>query len=212
MCCWPAFVYSGALHASMALQLACVQLRHQQLYSWKRYYRTNSICFRCGAHKTNPALHFSDLSPTAAWRATEISGEEALREHLMAPGGAPPLCTAPGWHHSLVHFDLMHNLFVSGMGNDIAGCTLACLAREGFFAGATLRTRLREAHVSLRQWKQQHNVTHSCEVFTPGRLALPEDDSTREHPEPEPWLIRTACESTLAFVCVAFWHVRCASL
>jgi hypothetical protein len=124
-----------------------------------RNYSTHACCHRCLANK-NPdeGPLYTDVGPTAAWRATATSHMEFMEEQ-EASGHRSPLTDIPGWRLEMVKTDLMHNMCL-GSAQHLIGSVIVQLVQEGHWGPP--RGRWKECLLSgfkrFRTWKRDHKL------------------------------------------------------
>jgi hypothetical protein len=93
-------------------------------YGWDTNHRRNLCCAFCGAARKGELAYYNPLGD-APWLATLMSTTQ-----YKEVNGWSGLCHLPGWDISSVAGDLMHLVYI-GLGEDVAGEAVMCLAREG---------------------------------------------------------------------------------
>lgn len=135
----------------------------QHLYGFERYWACNNMCWECKASKVVPGLLWTDVRPTAGWIAT--SGEYAEPRSSFVD--------VIGWHPSSVHKDLLHVLFVNGIGNFLTGSVLMECARQKLFPNGpndTEESHLHQAFIEFRDWCDDCGVESTHDGFTKNSL------------------------------------------
>ena len=67
---------------------------------------------------------------------------------------------------SLLHRDMMHNLFVSGVACDLIGSSIVFLREHGFLGARSPDGAYRLFWLEYRAWCKAHNVSSSTRVFS----------------------------------------------
>jgi hypothetical protein len=151
----------------------------------EHHYSTGFICSRCWAHKTLPALLYTNFGVDAGWRLARVSNEEFLRALARKAGREQwsGLVAVPGFHLSLIWDDFLHAVYLHAPGSNAAGSALVELAERGAF-GPLARATDRDAVLGVAFHRFGHWCGHkgatstACESdFTEGALgwaAFPE--------------------------------------
>jgi hypothetical protein len=126
-------------------------------YQFTRNWMCNDMCWDCLGSKVNLQLLYTSVDEHSGWALTE--GRYA--------NSASPLKRLTGWHMHTVWKDLMHLLFVNGVGNDLCGSILLEMSSAGVWAGAgsSLENNLNAAFGKFIQWVNQSGLESSAEGF-----------------------------------------------
>ena len=171
-----------------------------------QYYLCSLICRCCMAQKQAGSLNFGNLSRDAPHRRTMIRHHhymENLRDN-------PPAATQmPGFFSERVWFDMLHVLFVNGVGNDLAGSVLVLLCARGFYGDGSLNEKLARAWFKCKGWLRKQRVCTSIPKFTTNSLKVG-DNWRRKYPWLSGWRIPTPlfpliCRSRSSSTSSASW-------
>lgn len=150
------------------------QLWLQDAFSFKRYFRTNACCRFCHASQATRAgaMLWTNVAEDAPWRATM----EPAAMHGSLVG-------LPGLHHSNVYSDLLHLLWVHGIGNDLVGSSLVVLAQRQAFSGAPgdveLESQLSCGYQAFKKWCRDEGLKTTAEPWKPTSVHFTTD---KEYP------------------------------
>ena len=146
------------------------QLWMQDAFNFDRYHRTSELCRWCHASqsaKAGPML-WTNVADDAPWRST------------MDP--APmhgSLVGLPGLHDSNVYSDLLHLLWVHGIGNDLVGTSLVLLATNQAFSDEPedidIESQLSRGYRQFKDWCKKEHVKTTAEPWTPNDVHYTHD-------------------------------------
>ena len=118
----------------------------QQVHKWDRGYEHAQVCAECLADDRDGPFLYTDVGESAAWR--ETIGQYATCHSTFTE--------VIGWHPSLSRRDLLHLLYVNGVGNDVAGSALLLLAGGHGTTRNNLDTALQNLYREFREWCRGH--------------------------------------------------------
>jgi hypothetical protein len=195
----------------------------------QEYWRTNKCCHLCRAHKTDPALLFTDFRRAGRARPTLRTHADWLAS-ATADGEATPLVAIPGFDIWRCQFDLMHTLELGILQHAIPAA-LQELATAGIPApgvahgapatagqiSATLRRLTSEYHA----WCGERRVASKVRRITPAWVEGDSPSISQKHAKAAAlrsmmyWLkdlcAATAGESEHAALRAAFFDSMCAA-
>lgn len=138
-------------------------------FAHRRNWQKALICPECYASRSDPLLNYLDMSPSAPWRCTVEAHPHFVSN--TRPEDLPPLFRIPGLRKELVHWDLLHVLFL-GTGQDFCGSALLELVRLGRFRAPVVSDRspldrhLHQAFLQFRTWAVAHGLPCSLDDLT----------------------------------------------
>ena len=140
---------------------------HQACFPSPQGFRTwrNFCCMRCMASSHLPETWYTDTSPNAGWKRTQLNTQDFLSNMTYRS----PLTTLSGWHIMFILWDVMHNLYL-GPGKDHIGSGVLLLAASGWFDGTNLLERLSHATQCCRNFWKKRKVYLKIKAFTPSSL------------------------------------------
>lgn len=98
------------------------------------------LCRNCRAHKTDPALLYTNTGEGAPWRLHPRTTQEYFDE----ANNLDQLVLIPGWCLEMHRYDPMHLIFL-GFGLHLVGSCILDLLGHGHWPGGAKKVRLRQA-------------------------------------------------------------------
>ena len=142
------------------------------MYMLKNTYRHDKLCRMCLATKSAGPLQYTDFSDAALHRHV-ILGHESFMDVVASLPTRPAMVDMPGFRSSRIFFDVMHLLWVNGVGGDLGGSALLRLAESGFYGPGSLDERLGRCWLRCRDWLRRHKLTKiNVRKFTAHTLGL----------------------------------------
>jgi hypothetical protein len=146
------------------------QLWMQDAFNFDRYHRTNELCRFCHASqsaKAGPML-WTNVADDAPWKSTM----EPSPMHGSLVG-------LPGLHDSNIYSDLLHLLWVHGIGNDLVGTALVLLAANHAFSAEPgdleFESQLYCGYGTFKKWCDDVHVSTTAEPWTPNDVHYTQD-------------------------------------
>ena len=135
----------------------------QDAFGFERYYRCTALCRFCHASQAAGPLLWTNVAADAPWRDTEDPDE--MHGSLVG---------LPGLHHCNVHSDLLHLLWVKGVGNDLVGTTLVLLATYQAFSSkpedVEFEVQLYAGYQLFKKWCKDNHITTTAEPWKPASV------------------------------------------
>ena len=126
----------------------------QKAYHFSVAWNSERICWRCKASRisTSPLL-YTLFGPHAEHRDTLLDLNDYIKQC-----GPNPWVRLPGFHQSMVCFDLLHIFDLSVVPDAAASALMELSETSEVWPGASQDERLRMAHAQFAQLCRQHRV------------------------------------------------------
>ena len=165
-----------------------------------RAWSSLEMCHSCRA-TLDEVLPWADFGEQAGWRlAPRRTTEEYLAEHRAV--SRCRLCLVPGWHLSMIKWDVMHTVNM-GIARLLGASGLLDLVARGLFGPGPLALQLKVSWSRFLSWCREHRIVCNARRFTPSRLNV----KRRDWPElsSKAWNTRVIVGWLSAVACQDLW-------
>lgn len=149
---------------------------HTDFFDFPAHNSVPEMRWLCHATPDTGPRPFTDVSSSAAWRATPRTTLEY--EHMVPEDRRNAICFCPGWVLESAKVDECHSLKL-GVARWTVACTLLNLCERGVFGPGSLDMQLASAWNGFKLWCQENQLQCTARRFTRARLSA----STTDYPE-----------------------------